>query len=92
MPQLKHSEKITLSLEDLERGLQFAKNTLRLAGKEILPLFRSNLDSENKISEGYDPVTLADKKSEALIREEIGKHYHSMGYLARRRAIPRVMV
>ena len=79
MPKLKHSEKITLSLEDLERGLQFAKNTLRLAGKEILPLFRSNLDSENKISEGYDPVTLADKKSEALIREEIGKHYPQHG-------------
>ena len=74
-----HSEKIPLSQEDLERGLQFAKNTLRLAGKHILPLFRSNLISENKISAGYDPVTLADKKSEALIREEIGKHYPHHG-------------
>ena len=50
-----------------------------MAGKEILPLFRSNLDSENKISVGYDPVTLADKKSEALIREEISKHYPQHG-------------
>ena len=79
MSQLNHSEKIPLSQEDLERGLNFAKNTLRLAGRDILPLFRSNLDSENKISAGYDPVTLADKKSEALIREEIAKYYPNHG-------------
>ena len=79
MAQLKHSEKIPLSQEDLEEGLRFAKNTLQLAGKEILPLFRSNLDGENKITVGYDPVTLADKKSEALIREEIVKHYPQHG-------------
>ena len=79
MAQLKHSEKIPLSQEALEEGLRFAKNTLQLAGKEILPLFRSNLDGENKITVGYDPVTLADRKSEALIREEIAKHYPHHG-------------
>ena len=79
MAQLKYSEKIPLSHHEIEEGLQFAKATLQLAGKEILPLFRNNLFSENKITAGYDPVTLADKKSEALIREEIAKHYPHHG-------------
>jgi len=42
------------------------------AAKEILPLFRSNCNVENKFSTGFDPVTIADKNSEKVIREIIG--------------------
>lgn len=41
------------------------------AAKETLPLFRSPIAVDNKLDEGFDPVTTADKNAERAIREVI---------------------
>lgn len=41
----------------------------------ILPYFRSdNLDTDNKLEGGYDPVTVADRAAEAAMREVLAQH------------------
>ncbi|MEP1768678.1 MAG: histidinol-phosphatase [Sulfitobacter sp.] len=41
----------------------------------ILPYFRSaNLDTDNKLAGGYDPVTVADRAAEAAMREILAQH------------------
>ncbi|WP_299743092.1 histidinol-phosphatase [uncultured Tateyamaria sp.] len=64
------------------------------AGEAILPYFRArDLDDENKASDGYDPVTIADRAAEqamravladrrpddAILGEEFGAHSGSSG-------------
>lgn len=39
----------------------------------IAPYFRTSLKIENKLDEGYDPVTLADKASERAIRDVLAR-------------------
>ena len=41
------------------------------AKEETLPRFRACTDIENKLDEGFDPVTAADRKAEYVIREMI---------------------
>jgi histidinol-phosphatase len=48
-----------------------------LAGNAILPHFRSGLGVENKSTLAYDPVTLADREAEQLIRAAIAREYPS---------------
>jgi len=79
MSILGYSKRIEIDQEYLETCLAFARSTLLLAGKEILPLFRTPLESHNKLKQGFDPVTLADKTSEALIRKEIQLHFPEHG-------------
>ncbi len=42
-----------------------------LAGAKILPLFRHLAGVENKAATGFDPVTVADRAAEAVMREAI---------------------
>ncbi|MEQ6247306.1 histidinol-phosphatase [Sulfitobacter sp. HNIBRBA3233] len=45
------------------------------AGAVILPYFRApSLDAENKLSEGFDPVTVADRAGEEAMREVLARH------------------
>ncbi len=45
------------------------------AGDVILPYFRSdNLGTDNKLAEGYDPVTVADRAAEAAMRAVLAQH------------------
>ncbi len=64
-----------LSDAEIEEYLEFACRVAELAGQEILPHFRSGLGVENKSTVDYDPVTLADKQAEQVIRREIARAY-----------------
>ncbi len=45
------------------------------AAKETLAFFRMPLDVENKYKSGFDPVTIADKNAEKIIREIISSAF-----------------
>jgi len=60
--------------------LEFACALAVSAGKEILPHFRVALEIEDKGSPaGYDPVTVADRAAESVIRAEIARAYPDHG-------------
>ena len=61
----------------------FAVDLARAAGETILPLFRADIEDENKAGPGerYDPVTAADRASETVIRKLIGERYPDHGVL-----------
>jgi histidinol phosphatase-like enzyme (inositol monophosphatase family) len=59
----------------LDEYLDFACRIAELAGKAIMPHFRSGLGVENKSTRGYDPVTLADREAEQAIRAAIASAF-----------------
>ena len=61
---------------DAERYLEFAYRMALAAGEAILPHFREVIDVEDKRNKhGYDPVTIADRAAEDVIRAEISARY-----------------
>jgi len=68
-------------MTDLARLVDFACHLAQLAGDEILRYFRSDFGVDNKLAAGYDPVTIADREAERLIREEILRVYPDHGLL-----------
>lgn len=52
-----------------------------VAAEASLPLFRNGLAVDNKLSDGFDPVTEADKATERAIRDLIAAHYPDDGIL-----------
>jgi histidinol-phosphatase len=72
--------------EALQEFIDFAVRTVEEAGKVILPHFRSSVEVINKASAGlFDPVTLADRAAEDLIRERIRARYPDHGILGEER-------
>jgi myo-inositol-1(or 4)-monophosphatase len=61
--------------------IRFACHLGEVAGKIILPHFRSALDITNKMAGSgfFDPVTIADRDAENAIREEIARVYPGHG-------------
>ena len=60
--------------------LEFAERTAQVAGKAILPHFRAALDVADKGgARGYDPVTIADRAAEAVIRQRIERTFPDHG-------------
>jgi histidinol phosphatase-like enzyme (inositol monophosphatase family) len=55
-------------MTDLADALAFAETLADAARAAILPHFRGGGRAENKAAEGYDPVTEADRASEAAMR------------------------
>jgi len=53
----------------------------QLASVETMAHFRKPMQIENKLDQGFDPVTLADKNAEAAIRDYLLKHYPAHGVL-----------
>lgn len=51
------------------------------AAAETMSRFRSKIEIENKLDEGFDPVTAADKAAERAIREVIEADYPDHGIL-----------
>ncbi len=51
------------------------------AAAETMSRFRSKIEIENKLDEGFDPVTAADKAAERAIREVIEAEYPDHGIL-----------
>ncbi|WP_170573235.1 histidinol-phosphatase [Ruegeria atlantica] len=59
------------SLSDLEVAEEMAD----AARAAILPFFRqSNLETSNKLDDGFDPVTVADRNAEKAMREVLAKY------------------
>jgi histidinol phosphatase-like enzyme (inositol monophosphatase family) len=69
-----------MATTDLAALLEFAHGTALAAGREILPHFRTALDVEDKggLSD-YDPVTVADRAAETVIRTAIARSYPEHG-------------
>ncbi len=61
--------------EQLKHLLAFAHQLADAAAAVTLPLFRNLPDVTNKLSDGFDPVTAADRDAEAAIRALIDTHY-----------------
>jgi len=60
--------------------LDFALKTARAAGEAILPHFRAALDVADKSAgQLYDPVTIADRAAETVIRDAIAGTYPDHG-------------
>jgi myo-inositol-1(or 4)-monophosphatase len=57
----------------------FARRLATLAGKVVLPLFRTSAVIHNKMDRGFDPVTEADRSAERAMRELIEKTYPDHG-------------
>ena len=65
---------------DPSADLEFACRMAHAAGEAILPHFRVAIDVEDKGgARGYDPVTVADRAGEAVIRAEIARAHPDHG-------------
>ena len=65
---------------EIETYVAFACHLAELAGRTILPHFRTRIDVDNKAGDGgYDPVTVADRAAEQAIRDEIARVYPGHG-------------
>lgn len=63
---------MTIDLAKVEATLLLAAEA---AAAHTLPLFRTGLGVDNKLSEGFDPVTEADRSAETAIRAVIAEHF-----------------
>ncbi len=69
-----------MSSADSASYLEFAYRTALVAGGAILPHFRAEIEVEDKGSPvGYDPVTVADRSAETVIRQAITDAYPEHG-------------
>ena len=59
----------------------FAITLAHVSGAAILPYFRQPLSVDNKLAEGWDPVTEGDRAAERVIREHIEKQYPTHGII-----------
>jgi histidinol phosphatase-like enzyme (inositol monophosphatase family) len=66
-----------IDTEQLTDLLGFAHQLADAAARATLPLFRNLESVENKLSDGFDPVTAADRNAETAIRALIENHYPS---------------
>ena len=65
---------------ELAAYLEFAHRTAQRAGEAILPHFRRAIEVEDKRNfMGYDPVTVADRAAEQVIRDAIKAAYPGHG-------------
>jgi len=65
---------------DLAQYLEFAHGIAQRAGEAILPHFRRAIEVEDKRNfMGYDPVTIADRAAEQVIRDAIKAAYPTHG-------------
>jgi myo-inositol-1(or 4)-monophosphatase len=75
-----YHDKTAVSVRDRNAYLAAAIEFAREAGTVILPHFRNELAVHNKSTDGgYDPVTVADKAAEAIIRAGIEKRFPTHG-------------
>ncbi|MDH5285200.1 MAG: inositol monophosphatase family protein [Betaproteobacteria bacterium] len=74
-------------MADLDAALDYAWETARAAGAAILPHFRASLEVENKDrAGGYDPVTVADRAAEIVIRDRLRSRYPTHGLVGEEHA------
>jgi histidinol phosphatase-like enzyme (inositol monophosphatase family) len=59
----------------------FLLHLVRVAAASTLPYFRQPIAVENKLHDGFDPVTVADRSTEDALRSEIAEHYPEHGII-----------
>ncbi|WP_297732579.1 histidinol-phosphatase [uncultured Maricaulis sp.] len=62
-----------MSDHDFQSDLRIAHAMADAARAAIKPYFRTHLDIDNKLSEGFDPVTEADRASEKAMRDVLAR-------------------
>lgn len=72
---------MTLSTDKLAELDAFLVELNRASAAAILPLFRADHGLENKLTDGFDPVTEADKAAERAIRALISERYPDHGVI-----------
>jgi myo-inositol-1(or 4)-monophosphatase len=78
--QFGYHDRTAVSARDRDTYLAAAIEFAREAGGVILPHFRNDIAVHNKNTDGtYDPVTIADKAAEAIIRAGIAKRFPTHG-------------
>lgn len=69
-------------MSDVREFTEFAIHLSRLAGREISKYFRASFAIDDKSSgANFDPVTIADRNAETVIRQEIKRVYPAHGLL-----------
>ncbi|MCA1298280.1 histidinol-phosphatase [Stappia indica] len=68
-------------MSSTEELASFADRLCEASARAILPHFRAELAVENKLSQGFDPVTVADRAGESAIRALIEERYPDHGIL-----------
>lgn len=59
----------------------FALSLAEISGMAIIPHFRQTIFVDNKLADGWDPVTEGDRAAERVIREHIEKQYPTHGII-----------
>ncbi|MEP7032009.1 MAG: histidinol-phosphatase [Pseudolabrys sp.] len=67
----------------------FVDQLATASGETILPFFRTSLAVENKKPGGFDPVTVADRTAEDVMRAMIAKQFPEHGILGEERGAER---
>jgi myo-inositol-1(or 4)-monophosphatase len=70
---------MNLSAPDVDIFRIFAEQLADAAGAAILPHFRTKMEVENKAGAVFDPVTVADRAAEHVMRKMIGARYPDHG-------------
>jgi myo-inositol-1(or 4)-monophosphatase len=68
-------------MSEIEQLQAFSLTLAEVAGAAILPHFRKATPVDNKLSQGWDPVTAGDKDAEIAIRAQIEKHFPTHGII-----------
>ncbi len=66
---------------ETQQLLTFARGLAQSAGQAIIPHFRSTLAVDNKLTQGWDPVTAGDRAAEHMMRTEIEKAFPTHGII-----------
>jgi histidinol-phosphatase len=75
-----YGSQVSVSRRDRDAYLAVAIELAKHAGAATLSHFRGNLAVSNKSEDGgYDPVTVADRSAETIIRDGIGSRYPDHG-------------
>lgn len=69
----------SLSPSEIDQLKAFALTLADAAAKVSLAHFRRLPETENKLDEGFDPVTIADREAERVMRALIEEHYPDHG-------------
>ena len=72
---------ITHQSAEITELTAFALQLAQASGEAILPHFRQKLSVDNKLGNGWDPVTEGDRAAERTIRATIEKHYPTHGII-----------
>ncbi|WP_220348578.1 histidinol-phosphatase [Alkalilimnicola ehrlichii] len=73
--------RMRLSADRKQELTEFAHQLADVSAEAILPYFRTSQAVNNKAAGGFDPVTVADREGERVMRALIGERYPEHGIL-----------